>query len=186
VETKEILSEMEHKMTHSVEVLHNELGGVRTGKASPTLLDGIKVEYYGTMVPLNQVGTVGTPDGRTITVQPWEQSMLAEIERVILKSDLGLTPNNDGTILHLPIPPLTEERRLEYVKLIKKMGEDCKVSIRNVRRDSNDRLKREEKEHNISEDDNKRLQKTVQDATDQHILDIDASIATKEIEIMEI
>lgn len=186
METKVILSEMEHKMTHSVEVLHNELGGVRTGKASPTLLDGIRVEYYGTMVPLNQVGTVGTPDGRTITIQPWEQNMLAEIERVILKSDLGLTPNNDGTILHLPIPPLTEERRLEYVKMIKKMGEDCKVSIRNVRRDSNDRLKREEKEHNISEDDSKRLQKTVQDATDQHIVDIDASIAAKEIEIMEI
>jgi ribosome recycling factor len=177
---------MEHKMEHSIEVLRTELAGVRTSKASPTLLDGIRVEYYGTVVPLNQVATIGTPDARTITVQPWEKDMVAEIERVILKSDLGLTPNNDGTILHLPIPPLTEERRLDYVKLIKKMGEDCKISIRNVRRESNDRVKKEEKDHNISEDDGKRLHKTIQDATDQHVEQVDETISAKEEEIMEI
>jgi len=186
VDPEEIISEMEHKMAHSVEVFHDELGGVRTGKASPTVLDGIKVEYYGTVVPLNQAATVGTPDARTITIQPWEKSMLVEIERVILKSDLGLTPNNDGTVLHLPIPPLTEERRLEYVKMVKKMGEDCKVSVRNVRRETNDRLKKEEKDHAISEDENKRYHKTVQDATDKHIEEIDAAIVTKDAEIMEI
>ena len=186
MEPEQILSEMEHKMEHSIEVLRTELAGVRTGKASPTLLDGIRVEYYGTMVPLNQAATIGTPDPRTITIQPWEKEMVAEIERAILKSDLGLTPNNDGTILHLPIPPLTEERRLEYVKLIKKMGEDSKISIRNVRRESNDRVKQEEKEHNISEDESKRLQKTIQESTDQNVEQIDVTISAKEEEVMKI
>ena len=186
MEPKQILSEMEHKMEYSIAVLRTELAGVRTGKASPTLLDGIRVEYYGTMVPLNQAATIGTPDPRTISIQPWEKDMAAEIERAILKSDLGLTPNNDGTTLHLPIPPLTEERRLEYVKLIKKMGEDSKVSIRNVRRESNDRVKKTEKDHDISEDESKRLHKTIQDATDQHVELIDATISAKEEEVMEI
>ena len=186
MEPKQILSEMEHKMEHSIEALRTELAGVRTGKASPTLLDGIRVEYYGTMVPLNQTATIGTPDPRTISIQPWEKDMTAEIERAILKSDLGLTPNNDGTTLHLPIPSLTEERRLEYVKLIKKMGEDSKISIRNVRRESNDRVKQKEKDHNISEDESKRFHKIIQDATDQHVELVDATISAKEEEVMKI
>ena len=173
-------------MENSIEVLRKELAGVRTSQASPALLDGIRVEYYGTMTPLNQVATVSTPDARTITVQPWDKQMLTEIERAIQKSDLGLTPNNDGTVLHLPVPTLTEERRREYVKLVKKLGEDCKVSIRNVRRETNDRVKREEKAGDVSEDDSKRLQKTVQESTDQHTETVDQAIQKKEEEIMEI
>lgn len=173
-------------MENSIDVLHKELTGVRTSKASPALLDSIRVEYYGTLTPLNQVASVSTPDSRTINVQPWDKQMLGEIERAILKSDLGLTPNNDGTVLHLPIPPLTEERRRDYVKLIKKFGEDCKISIRNVRRETNDRIKREEKSGAVSEDESKRLQKTIQDATDLHITAIDQAIQKKEEEIMEI
>ena len=186
METKQILTEMDHKMENSIEVLRKELTGVRTNQASPALLDGIRVEYYGTMVPLNQVATVNTPDPRTIMVQPWDKQMLSEIERAIQKSDLGLTPNNDGAVIHLPIPTLTEERRREYVKLVKKLGEDCKISIRNVRRETNDRVKREEKAGDISEDDSKRIQKTVQESTDQHIEAIDQTVQKKEEEIMEI
>jgi ribosome recycling factor len=177
---------MGHKMDHSMEVLRKELAGIRTSKASPALLDNIRVESYGTMVPLNQVATVSTPDTRTIVVQPWDKQMITPIERAILKSDLSLTPRSDGTAVHIPIPPLTEERRREYVRLIKKMGEDTKVSIRNVRRETIERIKRDEKNSVLSEDDSKRLQKTIQELTDRHIGDIDHAIHRKEAEIMEI
>lgn len=183
---KQMLAELGQKMDSAVEALKKELAGIRTGKASPALLDDIRVEYYGTVVPLNQVATVGTPDARTITVQPWEKQMLQVIEREIRKSDLGLTPNNDGTVIHLPVPPLTEERRREYVKHTKKLGEDAKITIRNIRREMNDRLKKEEKDHLLSEDESKRLQKTVQDETDRHIHRIDEVLQKKEEEIMEI
>ena len=186
MEPKEILAEMEHKMETSIEVLRKELAGVRTSKASPTLLDGILVEAYGAEVPINQVASVSTPDARTIAVQPWDKQMIVEIEKAIQKAELGLTPNSDGNVIHLPIPPLTEDRRREYVKLVKKLGEECKISIRNVRRDANDRLKKEEKDGNITEDENKRLHKTVQDTTDLYIGNVDETLQKKEEEIMEI
>ncbi|MBI4552939.1 MAG: ribosome recycling factor [Candidatus Latescibacteria bacterium] len=184
--TKQLLTDLGHKMDHTIDVLRKELAGIRTSKASPALLDAIRVEAYGTMVPLNQVASVSTPDPKTIAVQPWDKQMLVPIERAIQKSDIGLMPKNDGTVLHLPIPPLTEERRRDYVKLVKKLGEDAKISIRNVRRDMNERVKKEEKAGTLSEDESKRLQKTVQEVTDQHITTVDQAIQKKDAEIMEI
>ena len=186
MEVKQILKDTEHKMEHSVEVLRKELSGIRTGKASATLLDKIQVEAYGAMVPLNQVGSIGTPDGRTITVQPWDKQIVDDIVRAIQSSDLGLMPNTDGTVIHIPIPSLTEDRRRDYVKMIKKIGEDCKISIRNVRREMNDRIKKEDKDSIISEDDSKRHQKTIQDFTDLYVQSVDETIEKKEEEIMEI
>ena len=173
-------------MDQSLEVLRMELAGVRAGRANPALLDNIQVEAYGTMTPVNQVATINTPDARTISIQPWDKQMVPEIVRAIQTSDLGLMPSTDGTSVHLPVPPLTEERRLEYVKLIKKMGEDSKVGIRNVRREMNERAKAEEKAHRMSEDESKRLQKTIQDLTDEHTSSIDKAISAKEQEILEI
>lgn len=186
MEVKQILQDAEHKMDHSVELLRQELAGIRTGKASPALLDNVQVEAYGSMVPINQIGNISTPDGRTIAVQPWDKSMVDEVIKAVQGSDLGLTPNSDGTVIHIPIPPLTEERRREYVKMVKKIGEDCKISIRNVRRDMNDRIKKEEKDSNISEDESKRHHKTIQDLTDQYVEAVDETISAKEEEIMEI
>lgn len=184
--TKQILAELGHKMDHTIDVLRKELAGIRTSKASPALLDAIRVEYYGTMVPINQVASISTPDPKTIVVQPWEKPMLVPIERAIQKSDIGLMPRNDGTVLHLPVPSLTEERRRDYVKLVKKLGEESKISIRNIRRDTNERVKREEKAGELSEDESKRLQRTIQEITDRHIDLVDHAIKKKEEEIMEI
>lgn len=186
MDAKQILSEMTHKMDHSMEMLRKELAGIRTSKASPALLDNIRVEAYGAMVPLNQVASVTTPDPKTIQVQPWDKKSIPLIERAIQKSELGLMPRSDGNVLHIPVPALTEERRKEYVKLIRKLGEEIKVSVRNVRRDSLERLKKEEKDGAISEDESKRFQKTIQEATDRHIQDVDHVIQRKEAEIMEI
>lgn len=186
VEANEIIKETNRKMDQSVEVLRMELAGVRAGRANPALLENIQVEAYGTMTPINQVATVNTPDARTISIQPWDKQMINEIVRAIQTSDLGLMPNSDGTVIHLPVPALTEERRLEYVKLIKKLGEDSKIGIRNVRREMNERIKSEEKAHQLSEDESKRHQKSIQDLTDQHITSIDSAISTKEQEILEI
>lgn len=186
MEAKEIIRETNRKMDQSVEVLRTELAGVRAGRANPALLDNIQVEAYGTMTPINQVATVNTPDARTISIQPWDKQMVSEIIRAIQKSDLGLMPNSDGNVIHLPVPALTEERRLEYVRLIKKLGEDGKIGVRNVRREMNERIKAEEKAHRMSEDESKRHQKTIQDLTDQHISSIDSAISSKEQEILEI
>ena len=186
MEAKEIIRETNRKMDQSVEVLRTELAGVRAGRANPALLDNIHVEAYGTMTPINQVATVNTPDARTISIQPWDKQMVSEIIRAIQKSDLGLMPNSDGNVIHLPVPALTEERRLEYVRLIKKLGEDGKIGVRNVRREMNERIKAEEKAHRLSEDESKRHQKTIQDLTDQHISSIDSAITSKEQEILEI
>ncbi len=186
MEANEIIKETNRKMDQSVEVLRMELAGVRAGRANPALLENIQVEAYGTMTPINQVATVNTPDARTISIQPWDKQMINEIVRAIQTSDLGLMPNSDGTVIHLPVPALTEERRLEYVKLIKKLGEDSKIGIRNVRREMNERIKSEEKAHQLSEDESKRHQKSIQDLTDQHITSIDSAISTKEQEILEI
>jgi len=186
VEAKQILNDTEHKMEHSITALRKELTGIRTGKASPALLDHIQVEAYGSMTPLNQVGSVSIPDGRTIAVQPWDKQMVDGIMRAIQSSDLGLTPNSDGTVIHIPVPPLTEERRRDYVKMIKHFGEECKISIRNVRREMNDKIKKEEKEGAISEDESKRYHKTIQEFTDHYVVSVDETLIIKEKEIMEI
>jgi len=154
----------------------DELAKIRTGRATPALLDSVKVEYYGQKVPLNQAATVTTPESRLIVVQPWEKSMLAEIEREILKADLGLNPSNDGTLIRVPIPQLSEERRKELVKLVHKFAEDARVAIRNVRRDVNDHLKKLEKNHELSEDELSVELEEIQNLTDDHTKQVDEII----------
>ena len=158
----------------------------RTGRASVSLLDDVRVDYYGTPTPLNQVGTVAVPEPRLITIQPWEKNLIPEIEKAILKSDLGLNPSSDGQIVRIAIPALTEERRKEMAKLAKSIGENAKISVRNTRRDANDLLKQMEKDKEISEDELKRGEKDVQELTDEFVNKIDEVVAAKEKEIMEI
>ena len=181
-----VLKSAESRMDKSINSLRQELGKIRTGRASLSLLDGIKVDYYGNLTPLNQVATLGVPESRLITVQPWEPQLIGDIERAILKSDLGLTPVNDGKILRIPIPQLTEERRKELVKVAKRMDEECKVSIRNIRRDCNEQIKSLEKDKAISKDNLHKYQKKIQDVTDAFIKKADEVLANKEKEIMEI
>jgi len=182
----EIHNRAEAKMKKAIESFQHELNKIRTGKASASILDGVKVNYYGSIVPLNQAASISVPEPRLITIQPWDKSMISEIEKTILKSDLGLTPINDGHIIRLPIPPLTEERRQDLVKQTKRMGEEIKVSIRNSRREANDALKKAEKEGDISEDDARRGQGNVQDLTNDYIKKVDEMLKAKEKEIMEI
>lgn len=183
---KTILKEAEDRMRKAVEVVRQEFIKIRTGKATTALLDGIKVEYYGSMMPLNQVANVSTPDVHTITIQPWEKSMVPVIEKAILTANLGLNPTSDGTVVRVPIPPLNEERRGELVKLVKKFAEDGKVAIRNVRRDCIEHLKKAEKDEHFSEDERKRAEQEAQKMTDKYIKDIDNLVAQKEKEIMEV
>jgi len=182
----EIHNRAEAKMKKAIESFQHELNKIRTGKASASILDGVKVNYYGSIVPLNQAASISVPEPRLITIQPWDKSMISEIEKTILKSDLGLTPINDGHIIRLPIPPLTEERRQELDKETKRMCEEIKVSIRNSRREANDALKKAEKEGDISEDDARRGQGNVQDLTNDYIKKVDEMLKAKEKEIMEI
>jgi ribosome recycling factor len=181
-----IIKDAKHRMDVSIDAFRSEIAKVRTGKATTALLDGIKVDYYGNMSPLNQVGNVSVLDAHTLSITPWDKSMVQVIEKAILTSDLGLNPASDGTNIRIPIPPLNEERRKDLVKLVKKFGEESKVAIRNVRRDANDHLKKEEKEKNISEDDLKRFEEEVQKITDEHTKRIDEIIEHKEKEIMEV
>ena len=181
-----VYKQTEAKMRKAIESFRSELNKVRTGKASSALLDGIKVNYYGSIVPLNQAASIAVPEARLITIQPWDKSMINEIEKTILTSSLGLTPINDGHIIRLPIPPLTEERRLELVKQTKRIGEEIKVSIRNSRREANESLKKAEKEHDISEDDSHRGQNKVQELTDEYIKKVDDILKIKEKEIVEV
>jgi len=183
---KPILLDAENRMKKAVEVVRDEFSKIRTGKATTALLDGVKVDYYGSMVPLKQVANVGTPDPHTVSVQPWEKAMIQPIEKAILNANLGLNPANDGTLIRVPIPPLNEERRKELVKLIKKFAEEGKVAVRNVRRDAIEHLKKTEKEEHISEDERKRAEQEAQKLTDKHIKDIDALVVLKEKEIMEV
>ncbi len=183
---KDILKNAEDRMKKAVEVVREELVKVRTGKATTALLDGIKVEYYGSMVPLTQVANISTPDVHTVSVQPWEKNMLAVVDKAILNANLGLNPVNDGNILRVPIPPLNEERRRELVKLVKKFGEEGKIAVRNVRRDAIEHLKKSEKQEHFSEDERKRGEQESQKLTDKHIRDIDNLLAMKEKEIMEV
>jgi len=181
----DIYQETKESMGKTVEALKRELQRIRTGRASLSVLDGIKVDYYGTATPLNQMATLAVPESRLITIQPWDASVIKDIEKAILKSDLGLTPSNDGKILRISIPPLTEERRKELVKVIHKICEDHKVTVRNIRRDSNDLLKSLKKDGDISEDEAFRSQDEVQKITDEHIKLIDECYSEKEKEILE-
>jgi len=174
------------RMDKTIDAFRLEISKIRTGKATTTLLDGIKVDYYGTPSPLNQVANVSVLDAHTISITPWDKSMVQTIDKAILASDLGLNPISDGTNLKIPIPPLTEERRRDFVKLVKKFGEESKVALRNVRRDVNEHLKKIEKEKKITEDELKEAEKETQKLTDEHITKIDEIIKHKEKDIMEV
>ena len=181
-----IINDAKHRMDKSIEALRSELAKVRTGKATTALLDGVKVDYYGTQTPLNQVGNLSVLDVHTLAITPWDKSIIQAIDKAILSADLGLNPISDGTNIKIPIPPLTEERRRDFVKLSKKFGEDNKIAIRNIRRDANEHLKREQKDKKITEDDLKKGEETIQKLTDEHISLIDEILKHKEIEIMEV
>ncbi|MEK9629760.1 MAG: ribosome recycling factor [Nitrospinota bacterium] len=182
----DLIKDAEHKMKSSIDHLLHELGKLRTGQASVALLDDLKVDYYGNPTPLKQVATLGAPDNQTLTVQPWEASILKDIEKAIQSSDLGLTPNNDGKVIRLTIPPLTNERRQQLVKLVKKQAEDCKVAIRNIRRDINEKLKKSEKSHEISEDEGRKGHDAAQKLTDKFVAEVDKIAQTKEKDIIEV
>lgn len=183
---EEILADAKTRMGKSVEALRHELVKVRTGRAHPSLLDHITVEYYGGQVPINQVANVSTEDARTLVVSPWEKDMVKAIEKAIISSDLGLNPAVAGTVMRIPLPPLTEERRRDLVKVVKGEGEGAKVAIRNIRRDANADLKELLKEKEISEDDQKRAEDRVQKLTDQYVAEVDAVLAEKEKELMAV
>lgn len=182
---KQLTTQAERDMRKTVETVAREFGGVRTGRASTALLDPIRVDYYGTLTPLSQVATLATPETRLITVQPWDPSLVPAIEKAILKSGLGITPTSDGKVIRLAIPPLTEERRKELAKVVRKLAEDGRVAVRNVRRDANDRLKALEKEKKISEDELRKALDQIQDLTSRLIKEIDDLLAKKEKEILE-
>jgi ribosome recycling factor len=183
---KDIFKDLESRMEKAIATFRDELSRVRTGRASLSLLDTVKIDYYGTPSPLNHVANLAVPEPRMITIQPWDIKMLPEIERAIIKSDLGLTPQNDGKVIRLPIPPLNEERRKDLVKLVKKMAEEHRVAIRNVRRDGIEKLQKQEKDKIITEDQKHTLQKKIQDFTDNHIKKVDEVLTGKEKEIMEV
>lgn len=182
----DVYDDTRDRMHKAIESLEREFKRLRTGRASVALVDGIKIEYYGTSTPLSQLATLTIPEPRTIMIQPWDSSVVGEVEKAILKSELGLTPMNDGKIIRINIPPLTEERRRDLVKVIKKMAEDAKVAVRNIRRDANEMVKDLKKEKEISEDQQFRAQEEIQKITDDFIKNIDAAYEAKEKEIMEI
>jgi len=182
---EEMIKELKDHMNKTLDILKKELNKVRTGRASISLLDSVKAEYYGTLTPLNQLATISTPESRLITIQPWDSKAMGEIEKAILRSDLGLTPINDGKIIRINIPMLTEERRKELVKVVVRMVEDCKVALRNHRRETNERLKELKKDKKISEDDFFRLQEEVQKVTDEWVKKSEEIKETKEKEILQ-
>lgn len=183
---KPTLEKVTKKMEGALEHLKKELTGLRGGRASLSILDHIKVDYYGTPTPLKQVGNLAMPDGRLITIQPWDTSIIKEIEKAIITSDLGINPSNDGKLIRLPIPPLSEERRKDLVKVSKKYGEDTKVHIRGIRREGNDELKKLQKDSTITEDDLRRGENEIQKITDAEIKKVDELLKKKEEEILEI
>ena len=182
----DVYSEVDHKMDRSLAALRKELSRIRTGRATLALLEGIDVDYYGTSTPLTQMATVAAPESRLLTIQPWDRSQLGLIEKAIQRSDLGLTPQNDGKLIRLAIPPLTAERRKDLVKKVKKIGEDAKIALRNVRREGNETLKDLEKTKDISQDDLRRGQDHVQKITDRFISQVDDVLDGKEHEILEV
>lgn len=175
----------EERMDKAIGALKRDLQTLRAGRATPALLDRVQVEYYGALTPVSQLANVNTPDSRTLFIQPWDKTSISAIEKAIMKSDLGLTPSNDGSAIRITIPPLTEERRADLVKMTKKYGEEAKVAIRNIRRDANDDVKKMEKT-TISEDESRRHQEDIQKATDRFIAEVDKVLVVKEKEIMEV
>ncbi|SHF22939.1 ribosome recycling factor [Desulforamulus putei] len=182
---KEIISSAEENMKKTVEVVRKEFASLRAGRATPALLDKVTVSYYGTPTPLNQLANISVPEARMLVIQPWDKSAIPEIERSLLKSDLGITPTSDGTVIRLVIPQLTQERRTELVKVVKKKAEEGRVAIRNIRRDVNDNLKAKQKE-GVPEDEVKRGQDELQKITDKYIKEIDEMVKSKEQEIMQV
>jgi ribosome recycling factor len=180
------VKEAKEKMQKSIDTFASEIAKVRTGKATTALLDGVKVEYYGNLTPLSKMANVSVLDAHTLSVTPWDKGVTSAIEKAILAADLGLNPRSDGTNIKVPIPPLTEERRKEMVKLVKKFSEDCKIAIRNVRRDANEHIKKKEKEKKITEDERKKLEDEVQKITNDFIKKVDDMVANKEKEIMKV
>lgn len=184
--SKETLQQLEDKMKKTVEVLNKELNGLRAGRATPALLDKIIVDYYGTPTPVNQLATISVPEPRLLVIQPWDRNIVPQIEKAILKSDLGVTPVSDGYLIRINIPPLTQEKRKDLVKVVNKKAEEARVAIRNLRREVNDQVKGEEKKGNISEDEAKRTLDEIQKLTDKYIKKIDQAVEAKEKEIMEV
>ncbi len=182
----DIKKNIETKMDQSIASFSNSLTKIRTGRASPALLDAVQVDYYGSMVPISQVANVSLLDARTISVQPWEKSMSAKIEKAIRDSDLGLNPSSMGELIRVPMPPMSEERRKELTKVVRSEGENAKIAVRNLRRDANESVKKLVKDKLASEDDQKRAEADIQKVTDKHIDDIDKVIASKEQEIMAV
>lgn len=184
--SKELMQDAQGRMKKALDALNRELATLRAGRANPSLLEKVTVEYYGAPTPLNQLATISVPEARMLVIQPFDKTVIGDIEKAILKSDLGLTPSNDGTIIRLTIPALTEERRKDLVKLVKKYAEEGKVAVRNIRRDINDDLKKLQKDGELTEDDLRRSTEDVQKLTDKHIADIDQIAINKEKEIMEV
>jgi ribosome recycling factor len=182
----ELITALSQEMDKSIQSLKGDLVKVRTGRASTALVDPVHVDYYGSSVPLNQIANVTTPDARTIQVAPWEAGMIGAIEKAILAANIGFTPQNDGKVVRIPLPPLTEERRKDMVKLIKKMSEETKVAIRNHRRDANEKVKALEKAKTLTEDDAKKAGEQIQKKTDEKVAEVDKIIAGKEKEILTI
>jgi ribosome recycling factor len=182
----DVLKDLQANLDKGLEAMKKDLGKVRTGRANVSILDGLRVDYYGTPTPLNQVASLNVPDPRLITIKPWEKSLIPEIEKTIRSAQLGLNPSSDGEIVRLPMPPLTEERRRDLVKMVKKMAEEAKVALRNARRDANEMLKDFLKDKAITEDEEKAGLKKVQDSTDGAVAKVDDLVAKKEKEIMEI
>ena len=183
---KDVINVAEEKMKKTISVLGSDLSTMKAGRANPTMLDRIQVDYYGSPCPLNQVANVSAPEPRILVITPWEKSLLKEIEKAILKSDLGINPSNDGSIIRLVIPELTEETRKNLVKNVKKAGEDAKVAIRSIRRDANDKIKALKKDGHISEDEVKKAEENVQKTTDAYVKEVDSMIQAKEKEVMSI
>ena len=183
---KEVKKKLTDKMEKAIDALKKDLGSIRTGRASLSIFDGIMVDYFGAPTPLNHVATLSVPESRLITIQPWDPKVISDIERAIQKSDLGINPGNDGKIIRIAIPTLTEERRKEIVKQVHKRGEDAKISLRNIRRDGNEEMKKLEKEEHLSEDDTKRALEEIQNTTDSFIKKVDETVVHKEEEVMEV
>ena len=184
--SSEVLAGIERKMARAVEVMERDLQGIRTGRASTSLVERILVEYYGTATPLNQLAGISVPEAHQIVIQPWDRSVLGAIEKAILKSDIGLTPNVDGTVVRLNIPPLTEERRRDIVKMVHKRMEEARVEIRNLRREAHDAIKKEEKEGLLGTDAAHRELESLQRVTDRHVADVDKVGSQKEQEVLEV
>ncbi len=182
----DVLKTLDDKMAKSVEALKTDLGSIRAGRANPAILNKVMVDYYGTPTPLNQVANISAPEPRLITVQPWEKTMVKAVEKAIMTSDLGLTPNSDGVVIRLNVPQLTEERRKDLVKQVGKKAEEYRVTLRNMRRDANDAVKKMEKAKEITEDESKKAVDDIQKATDKKMKDLETIVANKEKEVMEV